>query len=84
MDILRLEHTATHCNTLQPTAKHCNTMQKTDGHTQAQVGNWRLLLPVKEIQELLAFLVGTDKAPTWMLQSAFYYSECIYICIYIG
>jgi len=30
--VLRVEHTATHCNTLQHTAAHCNTLQHTATH----------------------------------------------------
>jgi len=29
---IRLQHTATHCNTLQHTATHCNTLQHTASH----------------------------------------------------
>jgi len=30
--LVRLQHTATHCNTLQHTATHCNTLQHTATH----------------------------------------------------
>jgi len=32
MELLALQHTATHCNTLQHTATHCNTLQHTATH----------------------------------------------------
>jgi len=34
---LTLQHAATHCNTLQRTATHCNTLQHTATHCNTQV-----------------------------------------------